>query len=84
MLEKIANAICWAAVIFLGLFLLVVVLFRHVLSTIVELGWLFAYSDLPWWVLVPAALGLFAGFSFLFYRSYSRTGPVPRNRKFLG
>ncbi len=83
MFEKVANAICWAAVIFLGLFVLVIFIFRYVLNVGAGLAWLFAYSDLPWWVMVPAAIALLAGFVFLSYRSYLRSGRVPPNRKFL-
>jgi hypothetical protein len=81
MFEKIANAICWVAAGIIIAFLIVVVLIRGGLHVGIGLAWLFAYSDLPWWVLLPAAIALLAGFAYLFLKSMGRR--VPPNRKFL-
>ena len=80
MFEKIANGICWTVVVILGLFFLVAIAGR-IIYLIFGFAWLFAYSDLPWWVLLPAAIALLAGFTYLFLRNMDRR--VPPNHKFL-
>jgi len=81
MFEKIANAICWVVAGIIIAFMIVGVLIRGVLHVGIGLAWLFAYSDLPSWVLLPAAIALLAGFAYLFLKSMGRR--VPPNRKFL-
>jgi hypothetical protein len=64
-MQKIYEIICWAVVGILALFAIVYLLTRG-LAPIVGLVLLFAQSPLPWWVLTPAAIGLAAGFVYLF------------------
>ena len=78
--EKIANGICWAVVGILGLFFLVAFLGR-IIYLVFGFAWLIAYSDLPWWILLPAAFALFSGITYLLVTSVSRR--VPSNQKFL-
>jgi uncharacterized protein YqfA (UPF0365 family) len=64
-MQKISEIICWAAVGLLALFAIAYLLTRG-LALIVGLVMLFAQSPLPWWVLTLAAIGLAAGFLYLF------------------
>ena len=61
-----------AAAGILVVFLIASALVRGVLHVGIGLASLFAYSDLPWWILVPAAIALLAGFVFLLRRNTNR------------
>jgi len=78
-MQKIYEIICWAAVGILALFAIAYLLTRG-LAPIVGLVLLFAQSPLPWWVLTLAALGLAAGFVYLFRGMRARVKP---NRRYL-
>jgi len=79
--EKIYDAICWIALGILALFALPVWLMREFLGTFVPLTWLFIHSPLPWWIRIPAAVAVGAGFVYLLQRN--RRKRIPPNQKFV-
>ena len=77
-MQKVFEIICWAAVGMLALFAIVYVLTRGLV--VVGLVLLFARSSLPWWVLIPVAIALAAGFVYLFRGMRTRARP---NRRYV-
>jgi hypothetical protein len=77
--EKIYDAICWTALGVVALFALPLLLLRLV-GFPAAMASLFIHSTLPWWVRIPAAITVVAGFVYLLKRRRTR---MPANRKFL-
>src|SRR5215467_11478030 len=78
--EKIYDAICWTAVGILALFAIPLRLIKG-LGAFVAIALLFVHSTLPWWIRIPAAIAVAAGFVYLFKKGV-RTR-IPRNQKFV-
>jgi len=79
-MEKVYEAICWTAAVVLGLFAAVVLLPPRDIGVPLAFLSLIRHSNLPWWILTPAAIAVVAGFIYL-TRRMRRT--IPRNRKFV-
>ena len=79
-MQRISEVVCWAAVGVLALFAIFWLLTRG-LGAIVGLVLLFVQSPLPWWILIPAAIALMAGFFYLFRAR--RAGVIKPNRKYV-
>jgi membrane protein implicated in regulation of membrane protease activity len=81
-MEKVFEVICYIEIGILAIFFFVMALLRG-LGAFLALVLLFVHSQLPWWILAPAAIALASGFFYLFKRRLARRGLIPRNRKFV-
>src|SRR5690348_9267476 len=78
--EKIYDAICWTVLGIVGFFAVTRTVIQG-LGVLVATPWLFIHSPLPWWIRIPAATAVAAGFVYLFQKG--RRKRIPPNQKFV-
>jgi hypothetical protein len=75
-MQKVYDTICWAAVITVGVFFVIIFLARYVFGLAVGFWWLFTSSSLPRWVLFLAGIAIAAGYAYLVRGMIRRRMPV--------